>query len=292
MQLGWHLHLADVVEERGELDVLPGARREAEPLPDRDHELDDVAAVAARVRVVRLDHLAEQHRGAAIRVRELERVVEAPLPLLGEHLEQEDEREHDGNTTPDCPTVRHRDDEPDRGERDVDECRLAHRQRAAHGRDSVRPGARPGARSATKSAAELCARARRRTRERRATSASRGSGEREDDCRSERIRRVRDDDRRTGSRGTARARSRRLAEEIAGGDEERDVPRRQREEHRHETSCVGERAAVPTSKLDAGDERVREHGDERRRRERTPRERKERSGRRRRRDEERRLRAR
>ena len=56
------LHLPHVVEERRELrhPLLVGV--EPEPLRDGEDELDDVAAVRARVRVVRLDHVAEQVR--------------------------------------------------------------------------------------------------------------------------------------------------------------------------------------------------------------------------------------
>ena len=49
---------------------------------DREHELDDLLAVRAGVRVVGLDHVAEQERGAAVGLSELERVVD-PRPRAG-----------------------------------------------------------------------------------------------------------------------------------------------------------------------------------------------------------------
>ena len=73
------------------------SRRSAAPRPsssaDAEHEVDDVAAVAAGVGVVGLDDVAEQERGAAVRVAELERVVDALLPLAREVAEQRHERQ-------------------------------------------------------------------------------------------------------------------------------------------------------------------------------------------------------
>ena len=46
------------------------------PPPDLDRELDHVAAVRTRVGVVGLDDVSEQHRRAAIGLRELERLVD------------------------------------------------------------------------------------------------------------------------------------------------------------------------------------------------------------------------
>ena len=83
--LGGDADLADVVQQRNELGVAPVARvRDAELVADGEHEVDDVAAVAAGVLVVGLDDVAEQEGGAAVRVAQLERVVDAVLALLAE----------------------------------------------------------------------------------------------------------------------------------------------------------------------------------------------------------------
>ena len=124
--LGGHLHLADVVQERGELCVPARARVEPEPVGDRDDEIDDGPAVAARVGVVRLDHVAEKYRRATVRARELERVVDAHLALAREDLEQRDEGQ-DEEDPPGAADGRDRDDEADRGERGVDEHGHTHR---------------------------------------------------------------------------------------------------------------------------------------------------------------------
>jgi hypothetical protein len=101
-------------------------RGELHPVGDPEDELDDVAAVRARVLVVGFDDVAEQHRRAAIRVPELERVVDAHLALAREELEQPDEWENE-EYAPDATGRGDRDDEPDRGERGIDEERDAHR---------------------------------------------------------------------------------------------------------------------------------------------------------------------
>ncbi len=54
---------------------------EPEPVGDGERQLDDVAAVAPGVGVVRLDHVTEQERRPAVGVRELERVVDPALTL-------------------------------------------------------------------------------------------------------------------------------------------------------------------------------------------------------------------
>ena len=80
---------------RGQLGVLLGARVEAELGRHADDELDHVAAVAARVGVVRLDDVAEEEGGAAVGVAELERVVDAAVPLAREEGEEAEEREYE-----------------------------------------------------------------------------------------------------------------------------------------------------------------------------------------------------
>ncbi len=99
----------------------------------------------ARVLVVGLDHVAEQHRRAAICVPELECVVDADLALPREDLEQQDERQHDQHR-PDAIGRGDRHDESDRGEGGVDEERDPHRSRVLDERDAegcLRPN-RPG----------------------------------------------------------------------------------------------------------------------------------------------------
>src|SRR5205085_11976674 len=77
-------HLADVVEEGDELRVAQLAGAQPEPARDREGELDDVAAVRARIRIVGLDHVPEQEGRASIGTAELELVVDADAPLAGE----------------------------------------------------------------------------------------------------------------------------------------------------------------------------------------------------------------
>ena len=93
--LGRNPDLADVVEQRRELCVAALGVRQPELVVDLEHEVDDVPAVAARVRVVGLDDVAEQERRSAVRVAELERVVDAALALAAEIAEQADERHHE-----------------------------------------------------------------------------------------------------------------------------------------------------------------------------------------------------
>jgi hypothetical protein len=62
------LHLADVVQESGELGLATGLRVEPEPLGDAEDERYDVLAVEPGVLVVRLDHVAKEERSAAVGV--------------------------------------------------------------------------------------------------------------------------------------------------------------------------------------------------------------------------------
>ena len=117
--LGGDLHLADVVQERRELGLPPLARVEPEPVGDRDDEIDDVSAVAARVLVVGLDHVAEEHRRAAVRGRQLECVVDPALPLAREGREEEQHRQHE-QERPRMPVRREGDEQAERREQRVD----------------------------------------------------------------------------------------------------------------------------------------------------------------------------
>jgi hypothetical protein len=87
-------------------NVAASAREEAQLVGDGERQFDHVAAVASGVGVVRLDDVPEEKRRFAVRLPELERVVDAPLPLLGEAREQPDEREHDTSTSTRCCSAR------------------------------------------------------------------------------------------------------------------------------------------------------------------------------------------
>ena len=77
--------LADVVQQRGELEVAPVARVEPEGVADGQGERDDaVAVLAAGVGVVGLEQVAHEQRGAAVGVRERERLVDVRAPLARE----------------------------------------------------------------------------------------------------------------------------------------------------------------------------------------------------------------
>ena len=116
--------LADVVQQRDELGVAALARgRRA--VARRQHEVDDMAAVASRVLVVGLDDVAEEQRRPAIRLRELERVVDPHAALAREEREQPDQRHGERESiVADC-----REGEADRRERRVDEEDPEHHRR-------------------------------------------------------------------------------------------------------------------------------------------------------------------
>ena len=83
------------MEQRGKLRAAPVARFELELVGDRDHEIDDVAAVSAGVLVVGFDDVAEQHGRSAVCGGELERVVDPPLTLTREGREEQQHRQHE-----------------------------------------------------------------------------------------------------------------------------------------------------------------------------------------------------
>ena len=83
------------MQQRHELRVAAAARVEPELLGHGDRERDDIAAVRARVGVVGLDDVPEQKRRAAIRMAELERMIDAAAPLARERAQKPDEREHE-----------------------------------------------------------------------------------------------------------------------------------------------------------------------------------------------------
>src|SRR6266851_4503679 len=83
--------LADIVQQRCQLRLTPFAWGDFELVGDGERQFDDVAAVAPRVGVVGLDDVAEDECGAAVGLRQLERTIDAPLPLASEDREQPDQ---------------------------------------------------------------------------------------------------------------------------------------------------------------------------------------------------------
>ena len=73
------------------------SRRSRAPMPSSsatsERQVDDVAAVRARVRVVGLDHFAEQEHGAAVGVAQLQLGVDPHPAFPGEDGEQADQRQ-------------------------------------------------------------------------------------------------------------------------------------------------------------------------------------------------------
>ena len=111
--------LADVVEHRDELGVEPRPRVHLELVADRTHEVEHVAAVCARVRVVGLDDVTEQERGASICARELERLIHPPLPLAARERDHEEQRERKEQRELVVQRADRR-QQPERREREVD----------------------------------------------------------------------------------------------------------------------------------------------------------------------------
>ena len=114
------------MQERGELGVAAATADEAQLVADGEDQLEDVAAVRARVGVVGLDDVAEQHRRAAVGARELERLVHAPLPLARREADHEQQRQ--------------RQQEPDAALRGRERGQQA--ERREHEVDRERPGER------------------------------------------------------------------------------------------------------------------------------------------------------
>ena len=129
------LDLADVVQERGELGALPVAGVELERLRDLHGQRDDVAAVAAGVGVVRLDDVAEQECRAAIRMAQLDGVVDAHAPFPGKNRKQAEERD-DEQEGGGMARRAERNGEPDRRERRVHEVDPAERLEQSTRRDA------------------------------------------------------------------------------------------------------------------------------------------------------------
>ena len=115
-----HADLADVVQQRGELEVAPAASIELEGVADRKRERDDaVAVLTAGVGVVGLEQVAHEQSGAAVGVRERERLVDVRAPLAREECEQAHDRQHERHCER-LALARHAGEDADRGERGVD----------------------------------------------------------------------------------------------------------------------------------------------------------------------------
>ena len=81
------------MQQRGELDVPPPGRIQAEGVGDREREVDDVAAVRSGVVVVRFNDVSKQEGGAAIGGAEGKLMLDALLALAREQPEQTNQRQ-------------------------------------------------------------------------------------------------------------------------------------------------------------------------------------------------------
>ena len=80
--------LADVVKQRGDLELLARAVAEPQLVGDRGRELDHRAAVVRGVVVLGLHDVGEHHDRPAVRLVELERRGDPIAPFGGEDPEQ------------------------------------------------------------------------------------------------------------------------------------------------------------------------------------------------------------
>ena len=91
-----------------------------EGVADREGERDDaVAVLTAGVGVVGLEQVAHEQSGAAVGVRERERLVDVRAPLAREEREQAHDRQHQRHRER-LALARHAGEDADRGERGVD----------------------------------------------------------------------------------------------------------------------------------------------------------------------------
>ena len=256
--LGRDAYLADVVEQRGELGVAAAGIVEPQLLRDCHDQVDHVPAVAARVRVVRLHDVPEQERRAAVRGRQLERMVDPHLSLAREEGEKAGERRGEEDEL--RPAARDRcDGQADRSERRVDHPDPGHEADAPARRDpEPEPVARRGARVVER---EL--RAQRDEIDRPVGEAQlavrRVVREDEHQHRAEGVP-GRDEEERQPLKLLAAAKEgRRRAEQHARGDAQRHEAEREDEEHRHEDELRRERRARADLELDPGGDRVPPH---------------------------------
>src|SRR5919108_4230478 len=245
--------LADVVQQRGELDAATRRLRQGEVFRHRDDERDDVAAVTAGVRVVGLDDVSEQERRAAVGMAELERLVDPHLTLAGEDGEQADERDAE-QRCPDAMDGRERG--ANRRERGVD--RVDHRHE---------PELRPGSDAERQPLPDRCARvvegelrAERRRVERPMRPRERPlAGRSEDDDRADGVPGADELERQALELDAKGRRREQGAQREAAGDAAGNGTERKREEHRHEDELRRDGDARPDLELHSRDERVGEH---------------------------------
>ena len=248
--------LADVVQQRRRTRRR-GDRPTRAPSSSqtREHEIDDVAAVDARVRVVGLDDVAEQERRAAVRVAQLERVVDPALPLAARTCRSSPTSGRTSTTSAGCVLRRERDGQAERRESE------RRRPRRRPRKPSTARGAMPvrrGRRSRRRCEVERELRGERR-RGRPATPTSAGAGRPR--ARARASARARgtpsraSGSARVGSR-SGHGRSATVAQDEPRGDGAAARADREREEHRHEHELRRDRRAAADLELDARDERV------------------------------------
>jgi hypothetical protein len=133
------------VQEGGELEVAPVARAEAEGIAHGQGERHDpVAVLAAGVGIVGLEQVAHQQRGAAVGVRQRERLVDVCAPLAREEGEQPHDGKHEGDGER-LALAGHAGEDADRGEGCVDgedprEETQLHLRRGAESEPDPQPG--------------------------------------------------------------------------------------------------------------------------------------------------------
>ena len=88
-----HGDLADVVQQGAELEVAHLLGTERNLLAQSERQPDHASAVLACVSIVGLDHVAEDERGAAIRVVELEQAGDPIAALACEHGQHAEDRQ-------------------------------------------------------------------------------------------------------------------------------------------------------------------------------------------------------
>ena len=82
------------MQQRAELEIAHPASVQSDSRADLESKLDDVAAVLACVRVVGLDHVAQDQSGPAVGGIELAELGEPRAAFPGEEAEDAEERDH------------------------------------------------------------------------------------------------------------------------------------------------------------------------------------------------------
>ena len=258
--LAGNLDLADVVQERCELRVSALTGIEPHAVGDVDHERHHVAAVAARVGIVGLDDVSEQHRGASVGVAELECVVDANLALSCEVREQSDQRQRDDNQRG-VGAASERSEDGDGRQGRVDGPDPDHETQEAPRRDTEAETVAQG--RAPEVEGELGDQGQRVDRQvvrRRCGLAGRD----EDERRADGMPGVHEPQEAAVDRDTAARVFGEAAEEQTCCDAERDVLHRKEGEHRHEDELRRDRRAGADLEVDPRSERIGGHEDDER----------------------------